>query len=69
MREWWLKRPNIQIRGQCICGQTSGLLRPRDNRITVERLSGVDKLNGRTEAYDYLYPQYAGYSDAYKEFA
>jgi len=26
--------------------------------IRVEKLSSVDKLNGKTEAYDYLYPRY-----------
>ena len=41
-----------------------------DNRITVERLSSVDRLNGRTEAYDYLYPRYKiVIPNAYKDFA
>ena len=42
---------------------------PRDNRISVERLSSVDVLNGKTEAYDYLYPRYhVVIPDAYKDF-
>jgi hypothetical protein len=46
------------------------LLIPRDNRISVERLSSVDLLNGKTEAYDYLYPRYRlVIPDAYKDFA
>lgn len=45
-------------------------LRPLDNRCTVERLSSVDKLNGKTEAYDYLYPRYRiVIPGAYKDFA
>jgi hypothetical protein len=43
---------------------------PRDNRITVERISQVDRVNGKTEAYDYLYPKYKlVIPDAYKDFA
>lgn len=46
------------------------VLSPRDHRISVERLSSVDVLNGRTEAYDYLYPRYRlVIPDAYKDFA
>lgn len=57
-------------RDSVFAGRQVVSLRPRDNRITVERLSSVDKLNGRTEAYDYLYPQYKlVIPDAYKEFA
>ncbi len=45
-------------------------LSPLDNRCTVEFLSSVDRLNGRTEAYDYLYPRYRiVIFQAYKEFA
>lgn len=45
-------------------------LTARDNRITVERLSSIDRLNGRTEAYDYLYPRYKiVIPNAYKDFA
>lgn len=41
-----------------------------DNRISVERLSQVDRLNGKTEAYDYLYPKYRlVIPNAYKDFA
>lgn len=45
-------------------------LSPLDNRCTVEFLSGIDKLNGKTEAYDYLYPRYKiVIPGAYKDFA
>jgi hypothetical protein len=45
-------------------------LKPKDNRATVERISSVDKLNGKTEAYDYLYPNYhVLIPNAYKDFA
>jgi len=51
-------------------GRQVALLTPKDNRITVERLSSVDKLNGKTEAYDYLYPRYRlVIPGAYKDFA
>lgn len=57
-------------RDSVFAGRQPALLRPRDNRITVERLSGVDKLNGITESYDYLYPRYKlVIPDAYKDFA
>ncbi|KEQ29736.1 hypothetical protein [Pedobacter antarcticus] len=42
---------------------------PRDNRIQVQKISTVDKLNGRTEAYDYLYPRFRIIiPDSYKDF-
>lgn len=42
---------------------------PRDNRIEVEKISTVDRLNGRTEAYDYLYPRFRIIiPGAYKDF-
>ncbi|WP_316779775.1 hypothetical protein [Pedobacter antarcticus] len=42
---------------------------PRDNRIQVEKISTVDRLNGRTEAYDYLYPRFRiVIPGAYKDF-
>lgn len=42
---------------------------PKDKRIQVEKISTVDKLNGRTEAYDYLYPRFRiVIPGAYKEF-
>lgn len=57
-------------RDSVFAGRQVATLRPKDNRITVERLSSVDKLNGRTEAYDYLYPRYKlVIPDAYKDFA
>lgn len=32
--------------------------KPLSKVIRVEKLSSVDKLNGKSEAYDYLYPEY-----------
>lgn len=44
-------------------------LTPRDNRIQVKKISTVDRLNGRTEAYDYLYPRFRIIiPGAYKDF-
>jgi len=31
---------------------------PRSKMISVKKISTVDKLNGRTESYDYLFPRY-----------
>lgn len=43
---------------------------PRSKIITVEKLSTVDKLLGRTEAYDYLFPEYRiKIQNAYQDFA
>ncbi|QNK62815.1 hypothetical protein H7F33_20150 [Pedobacter sp. PAMC26386] len=57
-------------RDSVFAGRQVATLFPRDNRITVERLSNIDKLNGITEAYDYLYPRYKlVIPDAYKDFA
>jgi len=43
---------------------------PADNRITVEKINDVDRLNGKTEAWDYLYPRYRiVIKQAYKDFA
>lgn len=51
-------------------GRKIATLTPIDNRITVEFLSGIDKLNGITESYDYLYPRYKlVIPGAYKDFA
>jgi hypothetical protein len=51
-------------------GRQVAVLTPLDNRITVERISQVDRLNGKTEAYDYLYPKYKlVIPGAYKDFA
>lgn len=50
-------------------GRQITLLTPLDNRISVEFISGIDKLNGITEAYDYLYPHYRlVIPNAYKDF-
>ena|GEM_PF-146585 len=44
-------------------------LSPLDNRISVELLNDVDVMNGRTQAYAYLYPRYRlVIPDAYKDF-
>ena len=51
-------------------GRQVAQLSALDNRISVERISQVDRLNGKTEAYDYLYPKYKlVIPDAYKDFA
>jgi len=43
---------------------------PIDRRISVEQISSVDRLNGKTEAWDYLYPRYRiVIPQSYKEFA
>lgn len=42
---------------------------PKSKLVSVERLSSVDVLNGKTEAYDYLYPSYrVVMHKAYKDF-
>ena len=42
---------------------------PKNKMISVEKLSSVDVLNGKTEAYDYLYPSYrVVIKKAYKDF-
>jgi len=43
---------------------------PLSNAITVEKLNSVDRLAGRTEAYDYLFPEYKiVIYKAYQDFA
>jgi hypothetical protein len=43
---------------------------PLSKIITVEKLSSVDILSGKTESYDYLYPRYKiVIQNAYKDFA
>lgn len=45
-------------------------LTPIDNRISVEQISAVDPLNGKTGSWDYLYPRYRiVIPQAYKDFA
>lgn len=42
---------------------------PNSKLVTIETLSSVDVLNGKTEAYDYLYPMYrVVMHKAYKDF-
>lgn len=60
---------NPTNRDSVFASRQVALLTPLDNRITVERLSNVDKLNGKTESYDYLYPSYKlVIPNAYKDF-
>ncbi len=43
---------------------------PKSKIITVEKLKTVDRLLGRTESYDYLFPEYRiKIKNAYKDFA
>lgn len=43
---------------------------PKSKIITVEKLNTVDRLLGRTESYDYLFPEYRiRIKNAYKDFA
>jgi hypothetical protein len=43
---------------------------PKSKAISVEKIKTVDKLLGRTEAYDYLFPEYRiKIMGAYKDFA
>lgn len=43
---------------------------PTSKAITVEKIKTVDKLLGRTEAYDYLFPEYRiKITNAYQDFA
>jgi hypothetical protein len=43
--------------------------KPRSKVISVEKLRTVDKLNGKGEAYDYLYPEYrVEIHKAYQDF-
>lgn len=43
---------------------------PKSKAISVEKLKTVDKLLGRTEAYDYLFPEYKfRIQHAYQDFA
>ena len=51
-------------------GRQPVILTPLSKGITVEKLSSVDVLNGKTQAYDYLYPRYkVVIQNAYKDFA
>ncbi|MCD0487304.1 hypothetical protein LPB86_03630 [Pedobacter sp. MC2016-14] len=43
---------------------------PLSKAVSIEKLSSVDVLNGKTQAYDYLYPRYKiKIQNAYKDFA
>jgi len=50
-------------------GRQPAQLIPRSKLVSVEKISSVDVLNGKTEAYDYLYPKYRVVIEkAYKDF-
>ena len=50
-------------------GRQPAQLIPNSKLIKVEKISSVDVLNGKTEAYDYLYPSYrVVIKKAYKDF-
>lgn len=50
--------------------QVSRFIPIDSHRISVEQISGVDRLNGKTEAWDYLFPTYRiEVKKAYKDFA
>jgi hypothetical protein len=45
------------------------VFKPLSKVISVEKLSSVDKLSGKSEAYDYLYPEYSiEIHKAYEDF-
>jgi hypothetical protein len=50
-------------------GRQPAQLIPNSKLISVEKISAIDVLNGKTEAYDYLYPKYrVVIKKAYKDF-
>lgn len=56
-------------RDSVFAGRVPVMFIPKSNLISVEKLSSVDVLNGKTEAYDYLYPRYRiVIKKAYKDF-
>ncbi len=56
-------------RDSVFAGRQPVLLTPKSKLISVEKLTSVDVLNGKTEAYDYLYPSYRlVIQKAYKDF-
>lgn len=60
---------NPQHRDSVFAARQPVQLTPKNNLISIERLSAVDVLNGKTEAYDYLYPSYrVVLQKAYKDF-
>ncbi len=56
-------------RDSVFAGRQPVELIPKSKSISVEKLSSVDVLNGKTEAYDYLYPSFrVVIQKAYKDF-
>lgn len=56
-------------RDSVFAGRQPVQLIPKSKSISVQKISSVDVLNGKTEAYDYLYPNYRIIvRNAYKEF-
>lgn len=50
-------------------GRQPVVFQPLSDMIRVEKLNIVDRINGKTEAYDYLFPKYRiDISRAYKDF-
>ena len=50
-------------------GRQPAQLIPKSKLVSVEKISSVDVLNGKTQAYDYLYPKYRVVIEkAYKDF-
>ncbi|MBC8987129.1 hypothetical protein H9X96_15250 [Pedobacter sp. N36a] len=50
-------------------GRQPVVFQPLSDMIKVEKLNVVDRLNGKTEAYDYLFPRYRiDISKAYEDF-
>jgi hypothetical protein len=60
---------NPTNRDSVFAGRQPVQLIPKSKLISVEKISSVDELNGKTQAYDYLYPSYRiVIQKAYKDF-
>ncbi len=60
---------NPTNRDSVFAGRQPAQLIPQSELITVKKISSVDPLNGKTEAYDYLYPNFRiVIQKAYKDF-
>ena len=60
---------NPSHRDSVFAGRQPVTLIPKSKLITVKKISSVDELNGKTPAYDYLYPSYRiVIQKAYKDF-
>lgn len=60
---------NPTHRDSVFAGRKPVELIPKSKLITVKKISSVDELNGKTPAYDYLYPSYRiVIQKAYKDF-